>query len=94
MNIADVNSIEEDFTFSLESRRKAEDILAKAKAQYSIRIFAGVAHGFASKADLSDENQSMYPCPLSLLDDAYNCPEWAKEEAARAVIGWFDRFSR
>lgn len=49
---------ETDFTFPLESRRKAEDILVKNKARYHIQVFSGVSHGFALRADLTDENAS------------------------------------
>lgn len=51
-------SSEPDLLFPVESRRKAEDILVKNKASYHIQIFSGVSHGFAVRADLSDENAS------------------------------------
>ncbi|KAF5346651.1 hypothetical protein D9758_013199 [Tetrapyrgos nigripes] len=44
---------ESDRTFPLPARRRAEDILIEAKAQYCIHVFSGVVHGFAMKADLS-----------------------------------------
>ncbi|KAJ7725180.1 Alpha/Beta hydrolase protein [Mycena metata] len=42
---------ESDFTFSTESRRRAENILAEAKAQYQFQVFSGVQHGFAVRGD-------------------------------------------
>ncbi|KAF9258070.1 alpha/beta-hydrolase [Marasmius fiardii PR-910] len=42
---------EEDHTFSLASRRKAEDILIDLKATYTIQVFGRVAHGFAVRGD-------------------------------------------
>jgi dienelactone hydrolase len=48
---------EEDFTFSLEARRRAEDILVRNKTGYFIQVFSGVAHGFAVRGnpDVPDE---------------------------------------
>ncbi|TFY82902.1 hypothetical protein EWM64_g1111 [Hericium alpestre] len=43
---------EEDFTFPVESRRKAEDILVGLKAEYHIQVFAKVSHGFAVRCNL------------------------------------------
>jgi len=42
---------ETDYTFSVESRRRAEDILVKNKATYTIQVFSGVEHGFAVRGD-------------------------------------------
>ncbi|KAJ7641619.1 Alpha/Beta hydrolase protein [Roridomyces roridus] len=42
---------ETDFTFPLEFRRRAEDILVEIKAQYEIQVFARVSHGFAVRGD-------------------------------------------
>ncbi|KAJ7773661.1 Alpha/Beta hydrolase protein [Mycena maculata] len=42
---------ETDFTFSLEFRRRAEDILVENKAQYQIQVFSRVQHGFAVRGD-------------------------------------------
>jgi len=47
---------ETDHTFPLESRRRAEDILAQRKFQYHIQVFSGVSHAFASKGNLQDPN--------------------------------------
>ncbi|KAJ7083982.1 Alpha/Beta hydrolase protein [Mycena belliarum] len=44
---------ETDFTFALESRRRAEDILVEVKAQYQFQVFSGVQHGFALRGDPS-----------------------------------------
>ena len=52
-----VATSEEDFTFSLEARRRAEDILVRNKTGYFIQVFSGVAHGFAVRGnpDVPDE---------------------------------------
>ncbi|KAF9256230.1 alpha/beta-hydrolase [Marasmius fiardii PR-910] len=42
---------EEDFTFPLASRRRAEDILVDLKATYMIQTFGRVTHGFAVRGD-------------------------------------------
>ncbi|KAJ7666992.1 Alpha/Beta hydrolase protein [Mycena polygramma] len=42
---------ESDFTFPVEFRRRAEDILVEVKAQYQIQVFSGVKHGFAVRGD-------------------------------------------
>jgi len=47
---------ESDFTFSTESRRRAEDVLIEAKATYHIQLFSGVVHGFATRGDPNVEN--------------------------------------
>lgn len=47
---------ETDERFPLESRRRAEDILARRKATYHIQVFSGVKHGFASRANPEDPN--------------------------------------
>ncbi|EJU04300.1 alpha/beta-hydrolase [Dacryopinax primogenitus] len=46
-----------DHTFPAEGRHKAEEILAKNKIPYHFQLFADVAHGFAIRGDMSDENQ-------------------------------------
>ncbi|KAN0100021.1 CHAT domain containing protein [Tylopilus felleus] len=48
---------EDDFTFPLEARRRAEDILVANKTGYFIQVFSGVAHGFAIRGnmDVPDE---------------------------------------
>ncbi|KZT09939.1 alpha/beta-hydrolase [Laetiporus sulphureus 93-53] len=45
---------EEDFTFPLEKRRRAEDILLEVKATYHIQVFSGVKHGFATQGNVND----------------------------------------
>lgn len=42
---------ETDHTFPLSSRRTAEDILISKKSRYTIQVFSGVVHGFATKGD-------------------------------------------
>jgi len=46
-----------DHTFPPEGRHKAEEILTKNKRPYHFQLFSGVAHGFAIRGDMSDENQ-------------------------------------
>lgn len=48
---------EDDFTFPLPARRRAEDILISQKRTYHIQVFSGVKHGFAVRADLRFENE-------------------------------------
>ncbi|KAK7437266.1 hypothetical protein VKT23_018707 [Stygiomarasmius scandens] len=47
---------ESDWTFPLPARRRAEDLLVQAKAQYCIHVFSGVAHGFATRGDPNDND--------------------------------------
>ncbi|KAF5319108.1 hypothetical protein D9611_014118 [Ephemerocybe angulata] len=68
---------ETDAAFPAESRRRAEDILAASHATYHSQLFSNVTHGFATRGNLTVENEL-----------------WAKEESARSVIGWFDRFTK
>ncbi|KAH7909058.1 Alpha/Beta hydrolase protein [Hygrophoropsis aurantiaca] len=42
---------EDDFTFPLTSRRRAEDIMVANKSRYYFQVFAGVKHGFAIRGD-------------------------------------------
>ncbi|TEB20084.1 alpha/beta-hydrolase [Coprinellus micaceus] len=67
---------ENDGAFPTASRNRAVDILAAKKAKYHVQVFSGVSHGFATRADLSDENAV-----------------WAKDQSARGVVEWFNRFS-
>jgi len=48
---------ETDHTFLLESRRRAEDLLVAAKAQYYIQVFSGVVHSFAVRGNPDVENE-------------------------------------
>ncbi|THU90359.1 alpha/beta-hydrolase [Dendrothele bispora CBS 962.96] len=50
---------ETDPTFPLPARRRAEDLLIEAKAQYCIHVFSGVAHGFATRGD-PNQNDSRW----------------------------------
>jgi len=43
---------EEDWSFSTESRRRAEDILVRNKSTYYIQVFSGVSHGFALRGNM------------------------------------------
>ena len=42
---------EDDFTFPVDARRRAEDILVEKKATYFIQVFGSVQHGFALRGD-------------------------------------------
>ncbi|KAG9315938.1 dienelactone hydrolase [Chiua virens] len=44
---------EDDFTFPLDKRRRAEDILVSNKSTYFFQVFSGVSHGFAVRGDPS-----------------------------------------
>ena len=87
-------TLEFDFTFSTESRRRAEDILIETKATYHIQLFSGVVHGFATRGDPNVENSRKFPI-ISFRGFNRHLPitGWAKEHAARTVIEWFDRFT-
>ncbi|KAK7448135.1 hypothetical protein VKT23_013894 [Stygiomarasmius scandens] len=50
------NCTENDHTFPLPARRRAEDLLIEAKATYCIHVFSGVVHGFATKGDPNDSD--------------------------------------
>ncbi|KAH7906915.1 dienelactone hydrolase [Hygrophoropsis aurantiaca] len=71
---------EEDHTFPLCSRRRAEDIMlaktAESRPQFYIQVFSGVRHGFAVRGDPHIPHQ-----------------RWAKEECARGVKDFFTWFS-
>ncbi|KAF9225101.1 alpha/beta-hydrolase [Gyrodon lividus] len=42
---------EDDFTFPLEARRRAEDIMVGNKSTYHFQVFSGVKHGFAVRGN-------------------------------------------
>lgn len=67
---------EEDHTFPLASRRRAEDIMVARKCTYHFQVFSGVKHGFAVRCD-----------------PAIDMQRWAKEESAKGIVSWFDRFT-
>ncbi|KAI0756074.1 alpha/beta-hydrolase [Daedaleopsis nitida] len=46
-----LSSPEDDFTFPLPARRRAEEILVQRKATYFIQVFSGARHGYATRAD-------------------------------------------
>ncbi|KAM7214652.1 Dienelactone hydrolase [Rhypophila decipiens] len=48
---------ENDHAFPTEARNKALDILQRAGKRYHLQVFQGVAHGFATRADLDDPYQ-------------------------------------
>ena len=52
--------LEDDFTFPLPARRRAEDILVERKRTYHIQVFSGVKHGFAVRCDPNVENESAF----------------------------------
>ncbi|OCH86104.1 alpha/beta-hydrolase [Obba rivulosa] len=49
-----ISCAEIDHTFSLEARRKAEDILVRIKTPYHIQVFGSTEHGFAVRANNKD----------------------------------------
>lgn len=51
--------VETDHTFPIESRRRAEDLMVEAKANYHISVFSGISHGFAVSCNLDIENERM-----------------------------------
>ncbi|KAH7916438.1 Alpha/Beta hydrolase protein [Hygrophoropsis aurantiaca] len=69
---------EEDSTFPLESRRRAEDLMNAnpSRPQYYFQVFSGVSHGFAVRGDPD--------IPIQ---------RWAKEESARGIKDWFNWFA-
>jgi len=48
---------ETDHAFPPASRHTAEAILASTKQNYHFQLFSGVTHGFATRSDLSNENE-------------------------------------
>ena len=54
---------EDDFTFPVDARRRAEDILVEKKATYFIHVFSGARHGFATRSnpELKAESKSHSP---------------------------------
>ncbi|KAF6748759.1 Alpha/Beta hydrolase protein [Ephemerocybe angulata] len=74
---------ESDSSFPNESRRRAEDILATGHSTYHVQIFSGTTHGFATRGNLTNKKRVLTPCLIV----------WAKEESARSVVRWFNRFS-
>lgn len=52
-----ISAAETDAIFPAEMRHKSETILQKAGYPYQINLFSGVEHGFATRADLSNEWQ-------------------------------------
>ena len=85
---------EEDITFSLEARRRAEDILVRNKSRYYIQVFSGVSHGFAVRCDLNvpHERASLSNARASALEGSL-VPGFAKEESARGIKEWFVRWT-
>ena len=84
---------EDDFTFPLEARRRAEDILVANKTGYFIQVFSGVAHGFAIRGNMDVPDERAF---FSLHGWFWRLMEhvgWAKEESARGIKEWFLRFS-
>jgi dienelactone hydrolase len=88
---------ETDMTFPTDKRHRAEDILAEVKATYHVQVFSGVVHGWALRADLTDENARESINGFSDFRFSLRCiihfSGWAKEESARSIIEWFKRFS-
>lgn len=51
---------ETDHTFPVESRRRAEDILAEKKATYYVQLFSSVVHGFGTRGDPKIDHECTY----------------------------------
>ena len=51
---------EEDFSFTVDNRRKAIDVLVEHKKDYTMLLFGGIAHGFATRADPTVPKQREY----------------------------------
>lgn len=88
-------STEDDMTFPLEARRRAEDILVRNKSSYYIQVFSEVSHGFAVRGDPNVPHERTCDLHLLFSDDDRLCfwTGWAKEESARGIKEWFSRFS-
>jgi len=48
---------EDDMTFPLTSRRRAEDIMVSRKSTYYFQVFSGVKHGFAVRGNPDVETE-------------------------------------
>lgn len=83
-----------DFTFPAKSRHTSEEILAEKKAAYHYQLFSGVVHGFALRADLEIENArgSNELCLVRYLSQKLLNLGWAKEQSAKGIVGWWNRF--
>ncbi|KAI9566328.1 Alpha/Beta hydrolase protein [Boletus coccyginus] len=85
---------ENDSSFPLEARRRAEDILVRNKSSYYFQVFSGISHGFAVRCDLNvpHERASHSPSRVSALKVSL-VSGFAKEESARGIKEWFLRFT-
>lgn len=59
---------ENDHAFPTEARNKAVDVLQRDQKVYHLQLFQGVAHGFATRADLNDPYQCKWPPDQSVND--------------------------
>lgn len=97
-----------DHTFSAAARHKAEEILIDPqyapKPEYHLQLYGGVAHGWALRGDpaIEKERESFLFFLPKLASPAlvlvtHICMDiydlgWSKEECARSMDAWFDRF--
>lgn len=83
-----------DITFPPKSRHTSEEILTEKKATYHYQLFSGVVHGFALRANLEIENQrrSNELCLIRYLSQKSLNLGWAKEQSAKGIVGWWNRF--
>ena len=54
------DAAEEDQSFGHAARRRAVDILIEAKVDYTVVLYSGIEHGFATRADTTVPKQSEY----------------------------------
>ena len=57
---AETHVPEDDHSFGPDARRRAVDILVEAKTEYTMVLFGGISHGFATRADPSVPKQRGY----------------------------------
>jgi dienelactone hydrolase len=52
-----ISAAETDEIFTVELRRKSEEILREIKVPYQINLFSGVGHGYAVRGDINNSIQ-------------------------------------
>lgn len=87
---------EVDQPFPAKSRHVSEEILIEKKATFHYQLFSGVEHGFAVRGNMQDKNERR--SNLLVIPEYWaahvRCNDlgWAKEESARGIVGWWNRF--
>ena len=89
---ADTRTLEDDHSFGPDARRRAVDILAEAKADYTMVLYGGISHGFATRADPSVPKQREYRLSSHHARLMGFGPSigWGKEQGAATALNWFD----